>query len=744
MNTYVKNNARFTVMCEGVIRMEYAENGRFCDGETLFAKRSAVCDAEFILDGDVLTVKTPAVTLTYTGDGRFSGENLYARIHTGGVDTVWHFGDKNRENLKGTLSTLDGVDGFRELPDGLIARDGWYVIDDSSSPVLSDGWVKSRDSDSVQDIYLFAYGHDYKAALKSLAAVSGDMEMPRKYFFGSWYSRWWRYTADEFLAIIDEYDEHGFPIDILVMDMDWHYHDWGWTEGDPRAEYGYGHAGGNLGWTGYTWNRRAIPDPKGLLCELHRRGIAVTLNDHPCDGVRDHEETYEEMMRLLDEAGYSEQVPDVEDKISDREREGKNRGVRNYRFNNGSKIYMDAFFKSTHSKIEADGADFWWLDWQQDYIYPEVNGVKGLGQLQWLNHLYYEHSKEGGKRGMSFSRWGGFGDHKHPAYFSGDSVTNWDTLNFEIQMTVSAGNAGCFWWSHDIGGFNDPVPGGQGEIYTRWVQFGIMSPALRLHVCGEIDRRPWKWGETNCNAMRKMFRLRSCLMPYIYSAAYESRTDSIPLLRPLYFEYPECEEAYQHPATYYFGGGMIASPICEAGEGDDYSVTSKIWLPDGQWYGWFDEKRYDGGEVTQKNTLTTFPLFAAAGYPIVVRPYASRMATAPLDDMTVKIFCGEGDIKRSSRLFEDDGITDDYKSGDCRITEITYTKSGGVHTVELVPCGRGYKGEVLSRNVKIELVDCERLECLEGYEVEYDTERRHATVLVGSVSPADSFSVTLK
>lgn len=220
MNTYVKNNARFTVMCEGVIRMEYAENGRFCDGETLFAKRSAVCDAEFILDGDVLTVKTPAVTLTYTGDGRFSGENLYARIHTGGVDTVWHFGDKNRENLKGTLSTLDGVDGFRELPDGLIARDGWYVIDDSSSPVLSDGWVKSRDSDSVQDIYLFAYGHDYKAALKSLAAVSGDMEMPRKYFFGSWYSRWWRYTADEFLAIIDEYDEHGFPIDILVMDMD--------------------------------------------------------------------------------------------------------------------------------------------------------------------------------------------------------------------------------------------------------------------------------------------------------------------------------------------------------------------------------------------------------------------------------------------------------------------------------------------------------------------------------------------
>lgn len=743
MNTYIKNNARFTVMREGVIRMEYAEGGAFCNDETLFAKRDAEYEAKFTLDGDILTVETGSVTLTYKGDGMFCHDNLYAYICTGGVDTVWHFGDQNRENLKGTLSTLDGVDGFREVPDGLLSRDGWYVIDDSAAPVLGDGWIKNRDSAHKCDMYLFTYGHNYKQALKDLAAVSGDMEMPRKYFLGSWYSRWHRYTADEFLQIIDEYDEHGFPIDILVMDMDWHYHDWGHGEGEPYAMYGYGHAGGNLGWTGYTWNRSAIPDPPGLLAELHRRGIAVTLNDHPCDGVRDHEETYPEMMRLLDNAGYSEEVPTIEDKVSDREREGMSRGVKNYRFNAGSKTYMDAFFESTHSKIEADGADFWWLDWQQDYIYPEVNGIKGLSHLRWLNHLYYQHSEKNGKRGQSFSRWGGFGDHKHPAYFSGDSVTNWDTLNFEIQMTVSAGNAGCFWWSHDIGGFMDPVPGGQAEIYVRWVQFGMTSAALRIHVCGELDRRPWKWGEKYCDAMRDMFRLRSCLMPYIYSAAYESSSDSVPLLRPLYLEQPECEEAYKHPATYYFGGGMISSPICEAGEGDTCTVTSKIWLPDGQWYGWFDGKRYEGGEVSVKCDLNTFPLFAAAGYPIVTRPYTSRMASAPLDNMTVKIYCGKGDIQGSTVLFEDDGITDGYKSGKCRKTSISYTKENGVHTVHFKPSADGYDGEVSARCITVELHDCDRAAC-DKYTADYDEASRCVSVCIGKVSPDKELTIILK
>ena len=317
MKTFIMGNARFSVLSAGVIRAEYANDGAFCDSETLFAKRDGA-EGDFFCEGEVsdtsLTVRTDILTLKYTG-GAFSHDSLSVEspLIDGGV---WHFGDRDCGNLGGTLTTLDGVDGFRSLPDGILSEDGISVVDDSGTTVIKNGWAALRDPANISDIYIFVYGRNYRGALRDLCAVSGGTQLPRKYFFGSWYSRWHGYSADEFLSIVDEYDEHGFPLDILVMDMDWHYHDWCYKEGDPRPDFGYAHAGGNMGWTGYTWNRRLIPDPAALIAELHRRGVAVTLNDHPCDGVRTHEECYPVFHSHIEKSGYAEKVPDVAEKIS--------------------------------------------------------------------------------------------------------------------------------------------------------------------------------------------------------------------------------------------------------------------------------------------------------------------------------------------------------------------------------------------------------------------------------------------
>ena len=696
MSIYSKGNARFTVITDGVIRMEYAEGGAFVDGETLFAKRHMFWDAK-VTDGDTLVITTENMTLHYHG-GEFTAESLWADIHVDGFATRWNFGDENKDNLGGTLTTLDGVHGFRPLPDGLLSRSGWYALDDSGTPYFADGWIKNREESHKIDIYLFAYGENYRAALSDLAAVSGKFEIPRKYFFGSWYSRWWPYTAEDFKGLADEYDEYGFPLDILVMDMDWHYQDWGHQDGEPQYQYGYGHAGGNLGWTGYTWNRRLIPDPEGTIKALGARGIAVTLNDHPADGVRDTDEVYGRFIKKLNESGYEEEVPDIEDKIGDRERVHREKGIKNYRFNAGSKAYMDAFFDATGAEMEDKGAAFRWLDWQQDYLYPNVNGMKALTHLKWLNHLYYESSKRGGKRGMSFSRWGGFGDHKHPAYFSGDSVTSWETLDFEIQMTVSAGNAGCFWWSHDIGGFMDPVPGGQAEVYARWVQFGAMSPALRVHMNGVegFDRRPWTWGEPYCSVMRDAFHLRSMLMPYIYSEAKNSSDFSVPLLRALYYDEPENEAAYRYPGEYYFGEGLLTAPVCRATD-ENGEAESEIYIPNGIWYDWFTGKRYESGVYKVRNTLETFPLFVRAGYPIVTQPYTSRPATEPLREPRIIIYAGDSG---ASALYEDDGVSD-TDMGLCRVTGICYDH--GQKTVSISCYNSTYYDGIEKRNIVVEL-----------------------------------------
>lgn len=699
----IKDKARFTLITEGVVRIEYDESGVFEDAPTLFALREKECEGN-VENGDILKIETEKLTLYYKG-GEFSKKTLFADIHTGTVVCRWHFGDKNKANLKGTLHTLDGVSGFREVPDGLLSRDGWQVIDDSGSCVLCDGWVKNRNDKHICDLYLFVYGKDFKAALSDFFAVSGKAVLPRKSFFGSWYSRWWPYTAEEFLKIADEYEEHGFPLDILVFDMDWHYQDWGHLEGEPYYLYGYGHAGQNLGWTGYTWNKRLIPDPDGLIGELSGKGISVVLNDHPCDGVRDADSCYPLFLKNLQNADYTEEVPDVYERISEREKANPEKKNINYRFNAGDSRYMKAFFDATNSEMEEKNIAFRWLDWQQDYLYPNVHGIKGLPHLRWLNHLFFENSKlknEKGKaqrRGMSFSRWGGFGDHKHPAWFSGDTVTSFDTLDFQVQMTVSAGNAGCFFWSHDIGGFQDPEPKGQGEVYARWVQFGAMSAALRVHMCGVegLDRRPWTWAEPFASSMKKAYALRSKLFPYIYSSAYESCEKGLPLLKPLYIEDPQNENSYNYPSTYLLGDGLLVSPICSAGD-ENFVAEKVLWLPEGIWYDIFSGEEFIGGkEYTVKHGIDTFPLFVKAGHPIVIQPYTSRMASERLTEPTVIIYTG---ADGESLLYEDDGIGEN--SG-YRLTRIFYGEKEDSFDITLEKEGNGFDGEAPERNITFEL-----------------------------------------
>ena len=747
MNSYVYDNARFTVLRDGVVRMEYAGEGAFVDEETFFARRTVREDAAFRLEDGILTAETPKLTLTYRG-GEFSAKTLSAKIHTGGVEAEWRYGDEPKGNLGGTLKTLDGVSCRVAVPDGVLSRDGFYVVDDSGKTLISGGAATSRDPRHMVDIYLFAYGLDYRAALSDLAAVSGKAALPRKYFFGSWYSRWHAFTAGEYLEIVDEYEDHGFPLDVMVIDMDWHYHDWCTKDKKYLTDFGYGHAGGNLGWTGYTWVKERFPDPAGFLRSLHEKGVAAVLNDHPCDGIRDNEEFYESFIEELERAGYSESVPDVEDlfdlekhpereTVVKRNAESCASGKKNFRFNAGSPEYMSAFFRWAHRPREREGVDFWWLDWQQDYIYPEVAGTGGMTHLERLNELYYEDSKRDGRRGQGFSRWAGFGDQRHPGHFSGDTVTNFETLAFEIEMTVTAGNSLCFFWSHDIGGFNDPENPKQAECFARWVQFGAVSPALRLHSCGEdTDRRPWLWGEPFCSSMRRSFELRSKLFPYIYSAAHQSSNESVPLLRALYIDLPGVEEAYRHPGEFMLGDGLLAAPVASRGEGEDFVVRSDVWLPEGVWYGLFDGRRYDGGRVhTVTNDSNSFPLFVKAGFPLVTRPY-NKSVSAPLTDMTVVVYAGDCEYDLSTELYEDDGITEP-DGDDSRVTKIRCRKDGRRHLLTLSPDG---DAEPHTRNIVFELhgvgICC-------GENVSYNEATRTATATFENVPASAELEIEL-
>ena len=164
--------ARFTVITENLIRMEWSENGVFCDAQTLFAvnRRHNGCEVHMERTENTVTLRTEAITLRYreNGENGFSKENLSGEI----FGEPWHFGMKDSRNLGGALATLDGVAEYRETDDGLLSRSGWFTLDDSGNAELEDGWLKKTLRKRHTDLYLFGYGTDYK---KALATTEGSL-----------------------------------------------------------------------------------------------------------------------------------------------------------------------------------------------------------------------------------------------------------------------------------------------------------------------------------------------------------------------------------------------------------------------------------------------------------------------------------------------------------------------------------------------------------------------------------------
>ena len=704
----VSGNARFTVLESRLVRMEWAADGKFEDRATLgVVNRKLPVPAYTVKkSGKKLTIRTSDLTLTYSGNGKFDENNLKVTFRMAdpaskkGVRAVtWHPGMDDSGNLLGTTRTLDGCDGAKTkepYDKGVISRDGWAIIDESDRqvfvPVDSDWkyWIAERDSTDRQDLYLFAYGHDYKAAVSDFTRIGGRIPMPPKYALGYWWCRFWQYSDFEFVGLGKEIRSLDIPIDVMVLDMDWH-ETWSLRRYKaPKDEFGQ-----RIGWTGYTWQKKLFPNPANCLQDLHNLGLKTTLNLHPASGIQPYEEPYDRF---------------VKDYLS---RTNEYDGPKGYINPDGSKApvpfrmddinWANAYFNSVIRPFERQGVDFWWLDWQQNYLYPEVRGYRSTS-LQWINELYYRQTERKGLRGAGYSRWAGWGDHRHPIQFSGDAQANWEMLAFEVKLTAASGNAGCYYWAHDIGGFRgDPNP----ELTVRWTQFGALSAALRVHSTKDarLDRRPWISGERETAAMRRMYHMRSELMPYIYSSVWQTHSTMVPLNRPMYIDYGSDERAYENEQEFLFGDILLAAPIASPGEGADKTASQKVWFPAGDvWYDYFTHERFDGGQECRiAKPLEEFPLYVRGGWVLPMQPYTPRPASTPFTTLVLRVYPSAGDADNTYTLYEDDGLSRDYERGIHATTQLNYRRAGDVTTVTVRPAVGSYRGQEPRRAYRLQL-----------------------------------------
>lgn len=638
---------RFTILTSKLIRLEYDPTEKFEDRPSqVFWHRNLPTPkyTKSINDSDI-SIETDHLLLKYQiQESGFYHRFLKIELIDEGF--TWTYGQTNNTNLMGTVRTLDRVDGSTPLNPGLLSRTGWSVIDDSQSLVFNeDGWLERRSTPiEYKDLYFFGYGCDFTECIIDFQRISGKVPILPRFTLGNWWSRYWEYHQDELIDLMNDFKQRDIPLSVCIVDMDWHI-----TKTGNESS----------GWTGYTWDQELFPDPEKFLNILHEMGLKTALNLHPASGIYPHESQYEAMAMRLDVD------PETEKAIP---------------FDIADPDFTKAYLQILHHPLEEMGVDFWWLDWQQG----TQSAVEGLDPLFWLNHLhFYDLARDGKKRPLIFSRWGGLGSQRYPIGFSGDTLISWESLQFQPYFTATAANVGYGWWSHDIGGHMAGV--GDPELYLRWIQYGVFSPIFRLHCTKNIflDHTPWHFDAQIEHLVSRAMRLRHQLIPYLYTAAWINFNEGILPIRPMYHLYPGENHAYQCPNEYTFGSELIAIPFTTPLDEDTRLSRQVVWLPEGEWFDFFTGEYYlGGGWYAIYGGLDRTPVFAQAGGIIPVQPESGWDGIEIPDTLDVKVFPGANNVYQ---LYEDDGETQEYQNGKFAITIFKLTQADNHLHFEIRP-----------------------------------------------------------
>jgi hypothetical protein len=687
-STLVCGEARFQALTPSLIRLEFSSTSHFINARTavVTGREWAPVKLSFEQKGGWVTAKTSRLTLRYhVGSGRFTDKNLEISWQDkNGPDgksagQTWVPGEKDPLNLGGISYSLDGIrqGHFPKPSDGLLSRSGFFLLDDSLSPVWNQktDWIEPRPESKGkakdQDWYFFQYGRNYDEALQDYARLCGRVPMVPRYALGTMITdlnyeylpksdmvRNYHYTDKNVEQLVTRLRKSDIPLDVLVLDFAWH----------------------NYGWKGgYDWSP-IFPHPKQFLDWAHHEGLKISLNDHPGYSDWKTKETV-----LSDKDSHAAEV----------RRQLQIPAGQIIRWNLAEKKQAEVFMRDLHFPLMDEGVNFWWVDGGAG-----AAKMAGLNPQMWTNRVYYDFSQQHtGKRAFIMSRYGGWGNNRYPGFFTGDTHSEWDVLSYEIAFTARGGNVLVPYITHDIGGFlGNQVPF---DLYARWVEFGVFSPLVRLHSQYENPkdgnlRMPWTYGRKGIDLVRRYFRLRYRLLPYIYTYSRIAYDKALPLARPLYLEYPKLAKAYAYPNEYFFGNEILVAPI------SDPSGDEEVYLPPGTWTDYFTGKTYDGDALLGVQAPIDFmPIFVRDGSILPLAPTMEYSNQKPLDHLTLAVY---GPGKGSFRLYEDDGTSLAYKKGQFAWTPMSFAPAGTAEwQMQIGPTDGKFQGQVERRSYDIEL-----------------------------------------
>ena len=648
---------RFTVLTPSLIRMEYDNRSLFEDRPSMVALKRDWSTVDFTLKEEpgLLQIDTSHLRLRYVPrSGRFNALNLRVELLRMPKPVAWRPGLKNTGNLGGTRKSLDGITGPVDVDDGILSRDGWFMLDDSRSPVVGDdGWPAVRPNPFAQDFHLFGYNTDYARGLKDYTELCGAIPLLPSWAFGIWFSPPTRLHADELLQMIGRFRQEGYPLDVLLIEN--------WRRN---------------GWGSYEWDPQYFPDPADFVRKAHAMGTKVALQVHPGGALLPVESRYVDVCNAV---GW------------DPERRGM------IFLDISNRKEADALVNVLLPPRQEQGIDFWWVDG------TAATTIRWLPNQWWTNYLFFTHSRRTiRERTVILSRYDGPGSHRFPVMDSGEFQLNWDVLRFLTWFTPTAGNIAVPYWSHSVGGKRYPRLDDQ--LMVRSVQFAAFSPMLRLGM------PPWLQRGAAARTAGSFLQVRRSLMPYLNSLSHTAHTEGLPLCRPMYLRFPQDEQAYGHKHQYLLGSDMLVAPVTEPGAGENYETTREIWFPPKTWYDFFTGRIVEGPiTLNYPATADEVPVFAQAGAIIPLAP-AEQPREAGLENMILNVYSGS---PGSFVLYGDTGagvLRAIEKPAESRIT---YLEDEHVKTVRIGQLPEGAVQARVRRRYEIRLATILPVEAVE-------------------------------
>ena len=449
--------------------------------------------------------------------------------------------------------------------------------------------------------YWITAGDTPAEILHQYCAVTGTVPMMPEYGLGFWQCKLRYSSQEEVLSVAREYHRRKLPIDVIVVDF-FHWTKQGEWQFDPEK-----------------W-----PDPRGMVEELRRMGIKLMVSVWPT--VDKTSRYYEEML----EKGYLVRAE---------------RGVRTTMEFYGNTVFFDAtnpdarrYVWNIIKKNYFDaGIDLYWLDEAEpEYaVYDFDNYRYHIGSVLQKGNIYplyyakgfYDGLKEQGMTEIvSLVRCAWAGSQRYGALvWSGDIHSGFETMRRQLYAGLHMGMAGIPWWTTDIGGFhggnvNDPA---FRECLVRWFEYGTFCPVFRIHgdrephiPTGEYgpvsgaDNEVWSYGEENLAIFEKYMRIRENLRPYLRELMKQAHEKGDPVMRPLFYRYPDDPHAWEELDEYLLGDDLLVAPVVSQG------VTEReVYLPGGDlWQEVSDGSIHEGGcFVCAAAGLDTIPLFIRMG-----------------------------------------------------------------------------------------------------------------------------------